>query len=110
MRSLPAVQPLETSGYSECLDRLSAAGGVLRPVATYRLQFNNDFKFRDAERLLDYLQALGITHLYSSPILKARAGSIHGYDITDHNHINPELGGEEGFESLRRALNERNMG
>jgi (1->4)-alpha-D-glucan 1-alpha-D-glucosylmutase len=110
MRSLPAVHPLEASGYSECLDRLSATGGVTRPVATYRLQFNNHFKFEDAERLLDYLQALGVTHVYSSPILKARAGSMHGYDIIDHNRINPELGGEEGFEKLCRALRQRGMG
>jgi (1->4)-alpha-D-glucan 1-alpha-D-glucosylmutase len=53
------------------------------------------FRFEDARRLLPYLHALGITHCYASPSLKARAGTAHGYDITDHNQINPEIGTEE---------------
>src|SRR5207248_2281080 len=75
MRTSPAISILEGSGYSECLDRLSASGGVPRPLATYRLQLSADFRFADAERLLPYLDALGVTHLYVSPILQARAGS-----------------------------------
>ena len=67
------------------------------PLATYRLQLTPDFGFDDAAALVPYLKALGISHLYASPFLKARAGSTHGYDIVDHNALNPELGGEEGF-------------
>jgi len=110
MRSLPSISRPETQGYTECLDRLSASGGVDRPMATYRLQFNSGFRFCDAGALLDYLEALGVTHCYASPILKARAGSTHGYDITDHNTINPELGGEEEFQQFASALKERGMG
>ena len=53
------------------------------PVSTYRLQFTRDFRFADALQLVEYLSALGITDLYASPILKARSGSPHGYDVTD---------------------------
>ena len=109
MRTSPAISILEGSGYSECLDRLSASGGVPRPLATYRLQLSADFRFADAERLLPYLDALGVTHLYVSPILQARAGSTHGYDITDHNQLNPELGSERDLRRLARALKQRGM-
>ena len=65
--------------------------------ATYRLQFNKDFTFQDATKLLDYLSALGITHLYASPILRSRPGSTHGYDVIDPTRLNPELGTEADF-------------
>ena len=74
------------------------------PRATYRLQFHKGFTFDDAVPLAPYLARLGISHLYSSPILTARAGSTHGYDVVDHTHINPELGGAEAFEHLAQAL------
>ncbi|MBC7931457.1 MAG: malto-oligosyltrehalose synthase, partial [Rubrivivax sp.] len=80
------------------------------PVSTYRLQFNRDFTFGQARALVEYLSELGITDCYSSPVLKARAGSPHGYDIVDHSQINPELGGEAEFVELARALREREMG
>jgi (1->4)-alpha-D-glucan 1-alpha-D-glucosylmutase len=67
------------------------------PRATYRLQFHKEFTFDDAARAAPYLARLGVSHLYASPIQKARPGSTHGYDIVDHAEINPELGGEEGF-------------
>jgi (1->4)-alpha-D-glucan 1-alpha-D-glucosylmutase len=76
----------------------------MTPRATYRLQFHKDFTFDEAVPLAPYLAKLGISHLYSSPILTARAGSTHGYDVVDHTHINPELGGAEGFERLAAAL------
>src|SRR5579872_2976286 len=111
MRGTPQTRSIvESSGYSECLDRLSAGGGTRRPLATYRLQFNSNFRFKDAEQLLDYLEGLGITDIYASPVLRARAGSTHGYDITDHNAINPELGGEEEFRELAKKLEARGMG
>jgi (1->4)-alpha-D-glucan 1-alpha-D-glucosylmutase len=67
------------------------------PLATYRLQFTKDFGFERCRAMLGYLRSLGISHVYASPIFKARPGSTHGYDICDHNLINPELGGLEGF-------------
>ena len=67
------------------------------PVATYRIQLPGDFTFDHAAKIVPYLKSLGITHLYASPFLKARAGSTHGYDIVDHTQFNPELGGEAGF-------------
>jgi (1->4)-alpha-D-glucan 1-alpha-D-glucosylmutase len=80
------------------------------PTATYRLQFTPDFGFDDAVKIVPYLKDLGITHLYASPFLKARAGSAHGYDIIDHNAINPEIGGHEAFLRLRETLNRYDMG
>ena len=83
----------------------------MKPLsATARLQFHKDFTLADAERLVPYLSKLGISHLYASPLLTARAGSTHGYDIVDHNSINPELGGEAALESLVRALRAEQMG
>ena len=80
------------------------------PLATYRLQLTKAFGFDHAAALVPYLKALGITHLYASPFLKARPGSTHGYDIVDHDRLNPELGGEEGFARLSAALKENDIG
>jgi (1->4)-alpha-D-glucan 1-alpha-D-glucosylmutase len=80
------------------------------PVSTYRLQFNRDFRFPDALEMVDYLHQLGITDLYSSPILKARTGSTHGYDVTDPTQLNPEIGTIEEFNALRQELNSHSMG
>jgi (1->4)-alpha-D-glucan 1-alpha-D-glucosylmutase len=80
------------------------------PVATYRLQFTPTFGFDQAAAVVPYLKALGITHLYASPFLKARSGSTHGYDIIDHNAFNPELGGEDGFLRLSKALAGADLG
>lgn len=78
--------------------------------ATYRLQFHKGFTFADAEALAPYLAELGISHLYASPITLAVPGSTHGYDVADPTRINPELGGEEGFERLAARLAEHGMG
>jgi (1->4)-alpha-D-glucan 1-alpha-D-glucosylmutase len=80
------------------------------PVTTYRLQFNNRFTFADAHALLDYFEELGVSDIYSSPILMARPGSLHGYDVVDHTKINPELGTEDEFVHFARELRERGMG
>src|SRR4029077_2190527 len=80
------------------------------PVATYRVQFNRDFRFVDALGIVDYLHELGITDLYSSPIFKARSGSTHGYDVIDPTQINPEIGTEEELNELFEALQSRGMG
>ena len=80
------------------------------PRATYRLQLTAGFGFDQAAAIVPYLKSLGISHLYASPFTKARAGSTHGYDITDHNVLNPEFGGEEGFAHLSDALKRADMG
>jgi (1->4)-alpha-D-glucan 1-alpha-D-glucosylmutase len=80
------------------------------PQATYRLQLTADFDFAKAAEIVPYLKALGVTHLYASPFMKARRGSTHGYDIVDHTRLNPELGGEEGFERLSQALKAHDLG
>lgn len=82
----------------------------LPPRATYRLQFNHEFTFNDAARIVPYLARLGISHVYASPILKARPGSMHGYDVTDHTRLNPELGTHEEFTALTEALHAQGMG
>ena len=80
------------------------------PIATYRLQLTPNFDFDAAASIVPYLKALGITHLYASPFMKARKGSTHGYDIVDHTRINPELGGDAGFERLSNALKQHGLG
>jgi len=80
------------------------------PRATYRLQLTGAFGFAAAAGRVPYLQQLGISHLYVSPISMARAGSMHGYDVVDHTRLNPELGGEGGFEILSAALRSAGMG
>ncbi len=78
--------------------------------ATYRLQFSRHFTFRDAAALVPYLGTLGVSHVYASPITEARPGSAHGYDIIDHNRLNPEIGGVEDFRAMVAALHAREMG
>src|SRR5215468_7342501 len=78
--------------------------------ATYRLQFHSKFTFRDATQLVPYLAALGISHIYASPIMEARPGSAHGYDIIDHNRLNPEIGTEADFRALIDELHAHSMG
>ena len=80
------------------------------PVSTYRLQFNREFTFGQARALADYFEELGVTDYYSSPVLRAREGSMHGYDIVEHARVNPEAGGEEQLTSLLQLLRERGMG
>jgi (1->4)-alpha-D-glucan 1-alpha-D-glucosylmutase len=103
-------------------DRLDAIVGELvreaargafaarRPGSTYRLQLHARFGFDDAARLVPYLEALGITDLYLSPVLASAPGSTHGYDVVDHGRIDAELGGEAAFERLARACGDRGMG
>ena len=80
------------------------------PLATYRLQLTKNFTFDDAAKLVPYLKKLGVSHLYASPFLKARPGSTHGYDIVEHDKLNPELGGEEAFQRLSDALKTHGLG
>jgi (1->4)-alpha-D-glucan 1-alpha-D-glucosylmutase len=80
------------------------------PSATYRIQFNAGFTFRDATGLVPYLAELGISDLYASPYLQARPGSVHGYDIVDHGHLNPEIGTEHDHARMSAALREHGLG
>ena len=84
----------------------AGAGPVLAavPRATLRLQLSPTFGFDAAAAVVPTLSALGVSHVYLSPILMARTGSEHGYDIIDHGRLNPELGGEEGFCRFSDAL------
>ncbi|MGH8606435.1 MAG: malto-oligosyltrehalose synthase [Gammaproteobacteria bacterium] len=89
-------------------DRVATAPQI--PNATYRLQFNRGFTFNDATALVPYLSELGISHCYASPLLQARPGSLHGYDIIGHHELNPEIGSREDFDRLCATLAAHDMG
>ncbi|MDX3907896.1 MAG: malto-oligosyltrehalose synthase [Pigmentiphaga sp.] len=80
------------------------------PRATVRLQFHAGFTFDDAAGQVEYFHGLGISHVYASPITRARPGSMHGYDTVDYGTVNPELGGEEGLRRLVARLRAHGMG
>ena len=83
----------------------------MKPLsATARLQFHRGFTMDQAAGLVPYFSKLGISHFYASPLLTARAGSTHGYDIVDHTTINPELGGEDALRRMVARLREHGMG
>lgn len=88
---------------------------ALPVLSTYRLQLRGEssgfaFTFADAENLLGYLDDLGVTHLYLSPVMTATSGSNHGYDVTDPTTVSPELGGPDGLARLSAAARARGMG
>lgn len=74
------------------------------------MQFNADFRFEAARALIPYLATLGISHVYASPLLMARPGSTHGYDIVDHSGLNPEIGNDVEFDALINELHRHGMG
>ena len=80
------------------------------PTATYRLQFNRQFTFQQAREIVPYLHELGISDAYASPYFQARADSLHGYDITDHNKLNPAIGSPEDYEAWVTKLHAHGMG
>jgi (1->4)-alpha-D-glucan 1-alpha-D-glucosylmutase len=80
------------------------------PTSTYRLQLHANFTFDDAADAAVYLRALGISHVYCSPYLQAAPGSMHGYDVVDHQRVNEELGGEEGHQRFCARLAELELG
>ena len=80
------------------------------PVSTYRLQFNGQFRFFDARKIVPYLYELGISDVYASPYLKARSGSMHGYDIVDPRVLNLEVGTEAEYDAFVKELTQRGMG
>lgn len=107
-QALRAARPRGASGGTEAADRLALETAII-PRATYRIQFHAGMRFEDATRAVPYLHALGVSHLYASPYLKARAGSTHGYDIVDHNALNPEIGQEADWRAMCDALEQRGM-
>src|SRR3989442_8636460 len=93
------------------LDEVAAELAAARqPVATYRVQLHEGFTFDGAAAIARYLAELGITDLYTSPILTAAPGSMHGYDVTDYGSLHPPLGGAEGYERPASALHEARLG
>lgn len=80
------------------------------PSATYRLQFHAGFTFRDALEILEYLDDLGISDVYSSPYFQASPASTHGYDVADHNRLNPAVGDASDFHAFSQGLKARSMG
>ncbi len=83
---------------------------MITPRATMRLQFRRGFTFADAASVVPYLASLGISHVYASPIMRARTNSMHGYDVVDPTHINPELGGEPDFRRFVEELRRNELG
>lgn len=80
------------------------------PRATYRLQFNHEFTFTDATKLVPYFADLGISHVYASPVFKAAPGSMHGYDVVDYCDFNPEIGTREEFDRFVSELHQHGLG
>jgi (1->4)-alpha-D-glucan 1-alpha-D-glucosylmutase len=102
-------EPLKEASLKECVDRMLHCQ-ARAPRSTYRIQFHAEFSFASAEAVLPYLKRLGVGDCYASPIFEARPGSTHGYDVTRHDRLNPELGGEEGFHRLSDSLRKQQMG
>ncbi len=89
---------------------MSAPVPARRPVSTYRLQFTTALPFADGAGVVGYLRRLGISECYSGPILEAAPGSTHGYDVCNHDRIDPRRGGDEGFSALSRAIRREGLG
>jgi (1->4)-alpha-D-glucan 1-alpha-D-glucosylmutase len=100
-------EPRDDEGLRRLLT--AAASSQRIPRATYRFQFNSDFTLDDAAELVPYLAALGISHVYASPLFVARAGSTHGYDVCDPTRISRAVGGEEALDRLAGRLAEHGM-
>jgi (1->4)-alpha-D-glucan 1-alpha-D-glucosylmutase len=95
------------------MTELAIPGGERRrgvPAATYRLQVHSGFRLDDAAEVAGYLADLGVTHAYSSPLLRSAEGSNHGYDTVDHAHIDEARGGQAGFDRFVAALHEHGLG
>lgn len=87
-----------------------AAARRCAPEATYRLQFHAGFTFQNAAQLAPYFHDLGVSHIYASPYLKARPGSMHGYDVLDHQRLNPEIGSDTDYAAYTDALRDHHLG
>lgn len=94
--------------YAKAKARLEARRHI--PTTTYRLQFNRLFTFRDARKAANYIRKLEVSDVYASPYFKARANSMHGYDIINHNELNPSLGSEAVYEAFVEELHRHGLG
>ena len=93
------------------LDEVTAElAAVPQPLATYRLQLHKGFGFRDAAQVTPYIAELGLSDLYTSPVMKAAPGSMHGYDVQDHQQLNPELGTAQDLAAMSAAAHEHGLG
>jgi len=93
----------------DCVDRTLHTDARV-PVSTYRVQMHKNFTFADAAGIAGYLRKLGVGDFYSSPIFEARPGSLHGYDVTRHDRLNPEIGGADGFQHFSAELQRQDLG
>ena len=105
----PNARQEASNEMKECVDRVLHTDARV-PVSTYRVQMNKDFSFADAQGIVGYLKQLGVGDFYSSPVFEARPNSMHGYDVTRHDRLNPELGGNEGFENFSAELQRQGLG
>src|SRR5690606_9848496 len=105
-----AAAPAAVRGADGRPARGASEAAMSRPTATYRLQFRGGMTLDRAAGLAAYLDALGISHLYASPVFTAAPGSTHGYDVADFAEIDPLLGGMPGFERLAAALRQAGLG
>ncbi|MDZ4245664.1 MAG: alpha-amylase family glycosyl hydrolase, partial [Dehalococcoidia bacterium] len=98
-KKLKHYRKMEINAFSQKIFNSVLNSGAFsrRPVSTYRLQLNSKFTFRKAAIVVPYLHELGITDCYLSPYFNARPGSMHGYDISNYNELNPEIGSWAGF-------------
>ena len=104
------IPPLQEAPVLSIVRDPEPAPGAEIPRATYRVQLSKSFTFKDVTEIVPYLASLGISHVYCSPYFKARAGSVHGYDVVDHNQLNPEIGDRADFENFVAALRSHHMG
>ncbi|MFL6436899.1 MAG: malto-oligosyltrehalose synthase [Terriglobales bacterium] len=108
MRTTDQTVVPESPTLTEALEQVVTEKAA-RPLSTYRIQFHKGFRLTQAMELVSYLHDLGVSHVYASPLLEARAGSMHGYDIINHDRLNPEIGTEEDLHAFVRELNARDM-
>src|SRR6478609_2161730 len=83
---------------------------MFNPVSTYRLQFQKSFSFEDFDKVIEYLQQLGVSTIYASPVFEAAPGSVHGYDVLNPHRVNPEIGSNDQLEDISRRLKEKGIG
>jgi len=101
------IQQLADTVFHEVVERLNQR--LHLPTATYRLQFNRFFTFQQARDQIDYLHRLGISDVYASPYFKARAESLHGYDIANHNELNPSIGDQQDYDDMVEEMRRHGM-
>lgn len=82
---------------------------MINPISTYRFQFHKEFSFNDFEKIISYIQKLGVGTVYASPIFEATPGSVHGYDSVDPHNINPEIGTQEQLKDISKRLKEQGI-